>query len=186
MRRGTVLFLAAAAGYLSLTHEMLWMRIVSYITGGDPGVFAHVLGFFLIGVAAGAYLAERTIKSPSANRIPALFLLSALTFYLSPALVARLNTFSMSAGLAGVHLAVALNAAILAMVFPLLCEKAASATANTAAATTASHVYVANIVGSTIGPLLTGFVLMQFLRSEERRVGKAGPSKCRSRWQHQQ
>ena len=48
MRRFFVLFFAAATGYVSLTQEMLWMRAVSYATGGEPATFAHVLGFFLL------------------------------------------------------------------------------------------------------------------------------------------
>ncbi len=69
MRRFFVLFFAAATGYISLSQEMLWMRAVGYITGGEPTVFAHVLGFFLIGVAAGALYGEQLWRGSSIRRM---------------------------------------------------------------------------------------------------------------------
>ena len=59
MQRWFILFFAAATGYISLSQEMVWMCAVSYMTGGEPTVFVHVLGFFLLGVAGGALYGEQ-------------------------------------------------------------------------------------------------------------------------------
>lgn len=90
-----VLFFAVATGYISLSQEMLWMRAVSYITGGHPAVFAHVLGCFLIGVALGAFagdkLCERFFAKPGAAAlrfIAGALLLCGVFYYVSIAATA--------------------------------------------------------------------------------------------------
>ena len=56
MNFALALALSLATGFLSLSQEILWTRLLSYSTGTDPRVFGHVLGFFLLGVVAGAYI----------------------------------------------------------------------------------------------------------------------------------
>jgi spermidine synthase len=166
-----LLFLAAAVGYLSLSQEMLWMRAVSYMTGGRPSVFAHVLGFFLIGVALGALYAERLCRTrfaadarqPASPRrfIANALVIAGLFYYLSIGATARLLTVSESLGAAAVYLDVATVSFLLGAVFPVLCHYGANA--NQSVGIAVSRMYLANIVGCTLGPLLTGFVLMQYI-----------------------
>jgi len=164
-RRAFVLFFAAAGGYISLSQEMLWMRIVSVMTGGKPSVFAHVLGFFLAGVALGALWGERLCarrfsrgQSP-AFLIGGMLILSGLFYYGSIAGTAWLTRMNGAIGLVAVHVVVAVVSLLLGGLFPLLCHYGAQA--GRSVGVSVSRVYVANIVGSTAGPLLTGFVLME-------------------------
>lgn len=173
MRRFFVLFFAAATGYISLSQEMLWMRAVGYITGGEPTVFAHVLGFFLIGVAAGALYGEQLcarLVDPEDDApvrfIGLMLLISAAFYYISIAGVAELMTWARPAwvGTAAIFLVVACVSFLLGGIFTVLCHYGARA--GEAVGITVSRVYLANIIGSTLGPLLTGFVLMQYLSTD--------------------
>ncbi len=171
MRRVFVLFFAAASGYISLSQEMLWMRAVSYMTGGEPSVFAHVLGFFLIGVALGALFAEqlcdRYFVRPGTSPVRfvgLMLIISALFYHLSIALTANLLTVSSALGTATMYVVVTIVSFLLGAVFPVLCHYGARAGQSVGLAV--SRLYVANIVGSTLGPLLTGFVLMQYLPTD--------------------
>ena len=57
-RRAFVFALVASmiSGYLSLSQEIVWYRVFSYTSGGDPNTFAYVIGVFLLFVAIGALL----------------------------------------------------------------------------------------------------------------------------------
>ena len=171
MRRFFVLFFAAASGYISLSQEMLWMRAVGYVTGGSSAVFAHVLGFFLIGVALGALFAERLCEKrfASAQSSPVRFvgmmlILSALFYYSSIAFTAWLFTQSPDIAMASMYGIVAVVSFLLGGVFPVLCHYGAKAGQSVGLAV--SRLYLANIIGCTLGPLLTGFVLMEYLSTD--------------------
>ena len=174
MPQSLLLLLAAAVGYLSLSQEMLWMRAVSYMTGGRPSVFAHVLGFFLIGVALGALYAERLCRTRfAADAVkpasPLRFIGDALVvagvfYYLSIASTAYLLTVSASLGAAAVYLDVAVVSFLLGAIFPVLCHYGTKA--NQSVGIAVSRMYLANIIGCTLGPLLTGFVLMQYVPTD--------------------
>jgi spermidine synthase len=171
MRRFFVLFFSAASGYISLTQEMLWMRAVSYLTGGSPAVFAHVLGFFLIGVALGALFAERLCErrftrpeSSPVRFVGAMLIISALFYYVSIALTAKLLTVSAALGMVAIYVVVTVVSFLLGGVFPVLCHYGTRAGQQVGLAV--SRLYLANIVGCTLGPLLTGFVLMEYLPTD--------------------
>ncbi|MDD4892074.1 MAG: hypothetical protein PHU85_19300, partial [Phycisphaerae bacterium] len=152
--------------YISLSQEMVWMRVVGYMTGGAPAVFAHVLGFFLIGVAFGAFLAEKLCErfftgSRSPVRFIALMLLiSGVFYYLSIAATAAVHENHPVVGLVLTHAIVAVVSFLLGGIFPVLCHYGARAGQTVGLAV--SRLYLANIVGCTLGPLLTGFVFMEY------------------------
>ena len=74
--------LAAVVGYLSLSFEMLWFRAYAFLSGGSARDFAHLLAFFLAGIAfgglAGRPLSRLTDVSPAHARfVPAVLLVAA-------------------------------------------------------------------------------------------------------------
>ena len=169
---GLVFVLAAATGTISLSQEIVWMRVISYMTGGRPSVFAHVLGWFLLGVAAGALLGKwatqrafRGVGGSALAFVALMLMVSGVFYYFSIALAAELHAWSPSLGLAATHGIVAVVAMLLGGVFPVLCHVAARSGGNVSM--TVSKLYVANIVGSTLGPLATGFVIMDFFTTEQ-------------------
>lgn len=161
MRPWLALLLSAAAGYVSLSQEILWFRVISYATGGAPTAFAHLLGGFLLGLAAGAlaahHLAQRPIARP-ALLLGGLFLATTLTGYFSIPSTARMFTLVGPAATAYAYLMVALVAFPGGVLFPLLCQYGIRS--SQAVGLKLSGLYLANVLGSTLGPLVTTFVLM--------------------------
>ncbi|MBX5481410.1 MAG: fused MFS/spermidine synthase [Myxococcaceae bacterium] len=160
MRLPVALLLAGLVGYISLSQEILWFRVVSYSDGGRPQSFGHVLGAFLIGIALGALVAKHLTerRAPNPGWFGAALALAAPVFYLSIPLVAQisarlpaLTTLSTWAAVMGVALCSG-------VVFPLLSHFAIREGSSVGSGL--SWVYFCNIVGSILGPLFTTFVLM--------------------------
>jgi spermidine synthase len=156
-----MMLLSAATGYISLSQEILWFRAISYSTGGKPHVFAYLLGFILLGIACGALLAKRVCETPrvSALQFIALVLgLSGLLYYFSIPLSAWVMMNGAELGLFVCYITAATVALLIGSVFPVVCHHAIRMSAS--AGFLLSLIYFANILGATIGPVLTGFVLL--------------------------
>lgn len=165
-----VLFLSFVMGYVSLSQEILWFRAVSYLSGGRPTVFAHVLGVFLLGIALGSLFGKRICQR--GTRVTFTFIAVALTasallYFVSLPIVGRLFVVSESLGMLSAYLCVGMVAFLMGGIFPVLCHK--GITSDAAVGASLSWIYFANIVGSTAGPLFTGFVLLD-THSLERNV----------------
>jgi spermidine synthase len=164
----STILLAGATGYISLSQEIVWMRAISYASGGMPHVFGHILGFFLLGVAAGALLGKMVCdgnKIRPLTFVACMLLASGLFYYFS----IPLSSFVIAArwwkaGMLVSYLTVAIVAFLLGSIFPVLCHLGIRS--DTAVGLSFSGIYMANILGSTVGPLVTGFVLMNYLTME--------------------
>jgi spermidine synthase len=162
-----VLALAAAVGYLALSQEILWFRAISYVTREKPTDFAHVLGCVLFGIAAGAGAARWLCKqNPEATlRFVGILLAAAALVYgvslpVFAEALARIqpdDSDNSPTALGVGFLMVSVCALLLGAVFPLLCHYAVR---GGGIGQSISWIYFANIVGSTAGPLLTGFILL--------------------------
>ncbi len=162
-----VLLLAGAVGYLALSQEILWLRAMSYATGDYPADFAHVLGALLIGVAFGAGLARwwcRRNADSALTFVAFLLALAALTYGVSLPLFADRIAEDEVLGFAVGFGLVLFNALLLGAVLPALCHYAVR---GGSVGVPVSWIYFANIVGSTAGPLLTGFVLLDLFTLEQ-------------------
>src|SRR5690349_370042 len=51
--------LSLSTGFLSLSLEILWVRLFSYTNHSLPQAFAFVLVFYLLGIALGAHLGKK-------------------------------------------------------------------------------------------------------------------------------
>ncbi len=156
---------AALSGYVALSWEILWFRIYGFVTGGSAPSFGVVLAFYLLGLAVGslavgAYCSERTARADSAQfRVPALLILVAngLGFLLVPFIAWTVQRGPFVWTLP----AVAVVAGLLGTVLPLVSHFGIRPTDRVGQRL--SYVYLANIVGSASGSLLTGFVLLDRL-----------------------
>jgi spermidine synthase len=151
------------SGYVALSQEILWYRLLAYATGGAPSAFAYLLSSFLLGLALGSLFAEavRTrVRLPPALTLGALFLASALLNELTPPATAQMFQHGEAAGSAYAYFSVALVGFPGGVLFPLLCHSAIPAED---VGVRLSRLYLANVVGSILGPLLTTFVLMDVL-----------------------
>lgn len=144
--------LSFAVGYLSLSLEILWMRLFGFANHSKPQSFSFILAVFLIGIALGAYLGKYLCKRPlNLWRVSGIILvISGIADLISPWLYAYFAYSKVQIPSAGIL--VALTAALKALIFPIAHHMGA----NTASATLGkriSTVYVANIIGATLGPI---------------------------------
>ena len=160
--------LAGLTGFLSLSFEMLWFRSYAFLSGGSARDFAHLLGFFLIGIAfgglAGRPLSRLADRSPEAGRmVPTVLLLVAAIAALLciPAMTLVGDGMPSWIALPGVALVAGLWAAL----FPVIAHL--SVAPDRSAGSSIGKLYLANVIGSVAGCLLTGFVMMDYLTTNQ-------------------
>jgi len=160
------LLLAGLSGYIALSYEILWYRALSVATNGTADTFGLMLGAYLVGLSLGAVAARRLCRESTpaerVARLKTLFTLSLLGnlagFFLVPVTAWMLTkdlSWKWSLPLVGV------SAASMGALFPLVAhhwiapdEKVGSSV---------SYLYLANILGSTGGSLVTGLVAAEGL-----------------------
>jgi len=156
------LFTVALSGFIALSYEILWYRTITMVSGGAAASFGLMLGFYLFGLALGAWHGGiwcRKVKGEGDRRLlhrtaGFLLLANAVAFIVMPA-------FAWTARIAAWPVAfafVAVSSALFGAVLPLVSHFAI--TPDRRAGRSLSRLYVANIVGSTLGSFLTGFVLL--------------------------
>ena len=160
MRLRPALLLAFLTGFVALSYEIVWARVYDFLSQGRATAFPLMLGSFLFGIAGGSLLARRFCRSKSKPLLAlAYFVLAANAagFLIIPALVFSgpvLHYWTSTL------LLVAGAAAMLGATFPLLCHIAIPPEARAGARL--SYMYVANIAGSVVGGLTTGFYLLDW------------------------
>lgn len=163
------LAISALCGFLALSYEILWFRIYGFLTGGAPGGFGVVLGVYLLGIAFGSLAVRRFCDDKAANGDPARLLLPAWLVLL--ATIGGWLLLPFVADVVRIHLykwtlpGVAVVAGLMGAVLPLVAHFGVAA--DDRAGERLSWLYLANIVGSTLGSLVTGFVLMQHLTTAQ-------------------
>lgn len=158
-----ILLLSAATGYLSLSQEIIWVRVISFVTLGSPDVFAYVLGFFLFGIAFGALISKWVSQREDFNSysfIAVMLVCASLVYFLSLPGIATLGTILGKTSVVLLLISVGITALLIGGIFPLLCHLAISS--DSAVGERLSWIYLANIVGAVTGPLLTGFVFLDY------------------------
>src|ERR1700686_1131638 len=162
IRLPMAMLIAGLAGFLSLGFEIAWFRVFSMGSADRAPAFALLLSTFLAGIAAGSYLSEKFTQHESPDAVVhvigiLMLLAGGISAYL-PWLVAAARFHGLP------FLAPAPvffpTAAMLGSVLPLLCQLSVKADEN--AGRGVSLIYVSNIVGSVLGSLGIGFVLMQY------------------------
>lgn len=163
-----ILILAGLSGFISMSQEILWVRYISFATGGKANVFAFMLGFILIGIALGSLTANKICernKDRLLSVISLLLVISTLVFFLCIPLLSYLITvIDTSIAVSLMYLFSGIVAFFMGTIFPLLSHYAIRS--YKAVGFSVSWIYFANIVGSTTGPLFTGFFLLNWLSFE--------------------
>lgn len=157
--------ISALAGFISLSYEIVWFRAFSFASGGTADTFGLLLGAFLLGLALGGRIAQKTLHAqagPGERRN----LGELAARMLAANILAFLVIPSLAASARFAHDVLALEAVGLAAVgwgatLPLLSQFAIEPDGR--AGQGLSYIYVANISGSVIGTILTGFVLLDLL-----------------------
>jgi spermidine synthase len=150
--------LAFGVGFLSLGQEILWVRLVSFMLQGMPQAFSAVLCLFLLGIAFGAIAGKRLSNSPWMIEYTALVLLVGGGLdVLLPSVLVQIRVKDELGWLLGSLIVV--TAALKAVIFPIA-HQLGSDVGGQRLGRSVSRVYCLNILGSTLGPIVTGFWLM--------------------------
>ena len=157
------LIVAGIAGFIALGYEIVWYRLFSFTTGGAAKSFAFLLGAYLAGIGFGSLACNRIctrITNPQSFArilVGTVFGANLLGFLVGPILFNLVRHVSYLWTL----VPIALAAACLGAVFPLLCHT--SILPDGSAGARMSYLYLSNIIGSALGSYLTGSVLMDIL-----------------------
>jgi spermidine synthase len=157
-----IFLILMAIGYISLSQEILWFRLLGFMSANRPQVFGMLLGAFLIGIAGGSLRSK--LLCESGGRLHATMLAAiaaaALLFYLTlPVVAAASGYIGKEVAMLLAYLAVAAVAYLTGGILPMLMHVGISSQRGDAAQAM-SWLYFANIIGATMGPLVTGFVLL--------------------------
>lgn len=155
------LLLSFSVGFLSLSQEILWVRLVGFGQQGRPQAFAIVLTMFLLGIALGAAMGRQLCqRSPHLLRSAGVVLLQAAVLDLASLYVMHKvlgdspERFPAMAGL------ILLSAALKGVLFPIVHQLGSDASREHRIGRSISRVYLGNVLGSSLGPVLTGFWLL--------------------------
>jgi predicted membrane-bound spermidine synthase len=154
--------LSFLTGFLSLSQEIIWIRWVGFGHGGMPQSFSFVLAIFLIGIAVGALIGKRRCAR-STNLVfdSGFTLLMAGCFDALALFLAPIAMFPHPVSAVILIILVGFTAGIKGVVFPIVHQMGTTGNLKRVGHSF-SRVYAANIAGATLGPLVTGFVLLSF------------------------
>lgn len=153
-------------GFLSLSQEIIWMRLISFVGMSVPQTFSYTLALFLLGIALGAQAGKLICKKRVEINISLLGVVLAVATVVDVALIAGVYFYSATFGISIILLGLMtlICAAVRGVAFPLVHHVGA---ANKKTGTQISNVYFANVFGSTLAPLLIGFVALDYLNTQQ-------------------
>lgn len=156
----SALGLAFLGGFVSLSYEIFLFRTASFASGSSASAFAATLGAFLIGIASGARRASETSDAESRGAMRHLLHMLILANVAGFALLPLITHLAwLDRALLGVILLLTyLLARGWGGLLPALAHFGVAA--DEGAGMNTAWLYLANILGSTSGSVLTGFVLM--------------------------
>lgn len=160
------IILAFCTGFISLSMEILWIRLFSFANQSKPQAFAFVLAVYLIGIAFGAMLGKFFCRKQYDLWLVSgiALLIASVINYLAPWVYVDAIFASHRLLIAGVMMA--LTAFIIAIVFPIAHHLGASQGKKNVGRDL-SRVYVANILGATLGPIVTSILILSLVTTQQ-------------------
>jgi len=164
---------AAFCGFAALAYEIIWYRLLAFATGDTARVFASLLGSYLLGLALGSRFVERYSerdqdRRSAMNMLSGLILASSIIgFAVSPTVAFAMRFVSLAGNNSAATtslialLSIFLGAFFFGAIFPLIAHVSIDPLCRPAVEL--SFLYAANIVGSTLGSFVVGFILMDHL-----------------------
>jgi spermidine synthase len=160
-------WLSFLIGFLSLSEEIVWVRTIGFAYQTMPPAFSFVLVCYLLGIAFGAAIGKRICTRAGNLYGAAAVLLSgaAISDMLMPVFLGRFMSPS-SLDLAAPGLMIVLTAGLKSTLFPIA-HHLGSVSQGPLVGRSMSRIYFGNILGATLGPLLTGFVALDYLSVDQ-------------------
>jgi spermidine synthase len=168
------LFCALASGFVSISTQVAWTRILAMIIGSSTYAFSIVVALFLIGLAGGAWLVGRKEFSGKLREaICKIEIATAGGLFLSLFVVNRIPAFLVNLGLrfqvaswvsllalqiVSAGLLILLPALLMGTVMPLVLVWAS--TNSNRSVELVGRSYAVNTIGAIAGAFLTGFLLI--------------------------
>ncbi len=160
-----ILGIAALSGAIALSYEIVWYRAYSLVSWTSPTAFGLLLGAYLIGIALGSawarYFCTKRSNVQDSHHLALLAGFLAVSNLIGYAVVPMLGRSVIDTHWVASLYLVAIATTFLGAILPLLSHFGVSPDAR--AGKKLSYIYLANILGSAAGSLLTGFVFMDHL-----------------------
>lgn len=167
----TARFISFWTGFCSLSLEIAWIRLYGYANQSTPRAFAYVLIIYLIGIAVGAQVGKKVCQKSDTYTIKksaiAALALCAPIASISPWLYLVSRNYALD-GLAA-PIGIFLSGASFSVLFPIT-HHLGTLSENDGASHTGKHfsrVYILNVFGAAMGPLVTGYLLLDWLTITE-------------------
>lgn len=160
-------FISFWTGFCSLSLEIAWVRLYGYANSSTPQAFAYVLMVYLLGIAAGAQVGKRICQFSERRKIESaavmVLAIGAVIAVVAPWAFFYSQSFVLDDLVA--PLAIFMTAASLSILFPITHhlgtpEKPANGTLGKGQSF--SRVYALNVAGAALGPLVTGYILLDY------------------------
>jgi predicted membrane-bound spermidine synthase len=154
--------LAGITGFIALAYEIVWFRLYAFVSGGTAPCFAMLLAFYLLGIAYGSFAVRDACRQKLGNDVQrtlgataiVVILGTVAAFLLGPALARWVGHLDYHLS----YILVFVAAALLGSAFPLLAHAAIDPAQGSGKQI--GYLYMSNIVGSTLGSFLVGFVIL--------------------------
>lgn len=161
-------FISFWTGFCSLSFEISWVRLYGYANQSTPEAFAYVLAIYLLGIAAGAQFGKRICRISDQGAIENASIVTLAVASLIAAISPWAYLYSQQYAIDGLiaPLSVLLTAAALSVLFPIthhLGTPQECRSNSVGKGTHFSRVYIMNVLGAALGPLVTGYLLMEYL-----------------------
>jgi spermidine synthase len=168
------LICALASGFVTISTQVAWTRILSMVIGSSTYAFSIVVALFLIGLAGGAWIIGRTKQTTQLRAtILKVEAITAISLFLSLFVVNKIPSLLVNLGLklqisswAGLLMLqimasaflVLVPALLMGMVMPLVLFWASSNKSK--AVSLVGRSYAINTIGAIAGAFITGFILI--------------------------
>lgn len=168
-----IYLLAFSSGFLSLSLEVIWVRIISFHSHSVPQAFSYTLALFLIGIAIGAHFGRKICsnKNKEINTIligKYFFIASCVDIVLFTlayfSVFVNIFPFYIDVFFIIAHFCIIISASIRGIVFPLVHHLG---TQKVKSGKQISNVYFSNVLGSSIAPILISFVLLDVFSTQQ-------------------
>ena len=161
-------WLSLSIGFLSLSEEILWVRVVGFSFRTLPFAFSFVLACYLVGIALGAAYGKRLCGRARDLYVAAgiVLAIAALADVLTPLLIGRVLVPDNPHRLGEFGIAIIVAAGLKSVLFPIA-HHLGSVAEGPRVGRTVSRIYFGNIIGATLGPLITGFIALDYLSADE-------------------
>lgn len=156
----TALWWSALSGFLALSWEIIWSRVFNFASASKAPVFGYMLGSYLLGLALGSLFSPYLLAQAGDLRSKLarwMTLSTAASILVAPLTGEAAIYLSWELG----YLFVIVAGALIGLTFPLLCHVAIPPGQDTGSQL--SRLYLANIIGSGAGSLLTGFLFLEWM-----------------------